>query len=293
MTLNLSASGTRTMVLLLGGVCGFVVAAMLLVYHIRAVRAVQEVALPLVLQLPGLEHRSTLLKAQMDVAELHTIARAGSQEEIVHVYVLPEGPDVSRTMAFFDAVRTELQLAKAVGDFSPIKLQKRHPLPVETGTPLASQLLSFTVTGGEEGIHQLLTLTDLLGVLTVGDALRHEETRVLLARTEAENPAAVVALEQFLSADLLSYARDPKAYEDRLLKSFSSEAFAAEFKSAIQNSLLHDAQQILGGPLGVRLAREKLWPVQAATLEDARLEESAGGMQKLSLTLQMYSREKK
>lgn len=287
------ATGTRTMALFIVGAFGFVIAGMLLVYHIREVRSVQEVALPLVLQLPSLEHRTALLKAQMDVAELHSIANAGSQEERVHVYVLPEGTDVTRTMTTFDAVRTEMRAAGTITDFSAITLQKRNPLPVDTGIPLSSQMLSFSVTGNEQGIRQVLTLVNLMGVLTVGDAMRPEEVQLLLSKTEAENPVAVVALEQFLSTDLLSYARDPKAYEDRLLKSFSSESFATEFKSTIQGSLLRDAEQLLGTPLGMRLEREKLWPTQAATLENAKMEAINGAMQKLAVTLQMYSREKK
>ena len=144
----------------------------------------------------------------------------------------------------------------------------------------------------EEGLQQVLLLLRLAGLLTVGDALTEDEVAMLFRSTEEENPVGIIAIEQFLSLDLLRYARDPKAHEDQLRKSFSGVAFSQVLENVVQTSLLRDARRLFEGDFGRALEEERLWPLQFMTTKGVHVEAgSAEVWRKVGLEVFVWERE--
>ncbi len=269
-----------------GMVC-LTVAGMLLTRHADVIEEVRDVSIPLVVEVPRLERRLEVIREQAELGELHSIMRIGSPEERIHVFSLPKEPDIDRLMALFDVARDILIIRGQLSEMSPIEFGEQRELDEET----YAQPLSVSFSVHEEGMRTILTLMELAGLLTVGDALTSEELDILLERTESESATGVLPLEKFLSTDLLDYARNPRLYEERLQKSFSSSSFMEAFRSIIQSSLLRDAKIILSSDIGKNIEKLKLWPIQFVTIEDVQIQSgSAPGWNWLRLELLVYGR---
>jgi hypothetical protein len=213
--------------------------------------------------------------------------RTGSQEERLTVFVLPEESDLDRLLGSFDIVREVLSKQGHLSDFSAIDIGEREPTALRA---IQSESVTFSVSVDEEGFRNLMTFLRVAGLLTVGDVLGQEDLAQLLYLTEEENPAGLVALEQFLSTDLLQYTREPRSYEDQLLKSFSSPSFTQALHAALQSPPLRDARRLLEGPIGKQLQSQKLWPLQMLTLNEVRVESgSAGGWYRIGFELSLMS----
>ena len=122
-----------------------------------------------------------------------------------------------------------------------------------------------------KGMEYITKFIRLAGLLTVGDAVTDEQLEKLMHSTEEENPAGIVALEQFLSLDLIRYVRDVRAHESKLKRSFTSNAFANTLLEVTNESLLSDARDILEGDFGRYMQEWGLWPVQFMTLKSAKM----------------------
>ena len=78
-------------ILLFGTGSGLMVIAGMLMYaHIQTIIQVRDVSVPIVGQLPQMERRLAALTQQIELTELHSATRIGSQQEKVEVYALPE-----------------------------------------------------------------------------------------------------------------------------------------------------------------------------------------------------------
>lgn len=278
----------RTALLLGAGTALLSVSGSLLSTHASAVLEVREVSLPLIAEIPALERRVTALRDQVELAELNAATRLGSAEERVHVFVLPESVDYDRLLSIFDILGQELKSERLLTDFTDITLGE----PVASSEPgLEMRPISLRFSAHEEGVQLFLSLVRLSGLLEIGDTLSTDERRLLLAKTEDENPAGVVAVEQFLSADLLRYAKEPKTYEEQLTRAFSSPSFLQSLEDVLQAPLLRDARRLLGGRVGASLEHYDLWPLPMIVLDDARIQAGgAPGWFTLSVTLQVYNR---
>ena len=275
--------------LLLGvGVGMLSVSGFLISQHVAAILEVREVSLPLVADIPSFERRLATLTNQIEMAELHRATRIGSQEEHVNVFVLPEGIDFDRLLSVFDIFGAELQNQGLLTEISDIAIS--DPIPaVDEGLEVRS--LSMNFSAHEEGVQNFLSLIHLAGLLTIGDTLSEDESRLLLQKTEEENPAGIVAIEQFLSTNLLSYTREPKTYEAQLLRSFSSPLFKETLDDTLQSSLLRDARRLLGGEIGVRLKQYSLWPLPLMMVDDIRIHAGrAPSWYTLGVSVHVYSR---
>jgi hypothetical protein len=142
----------------------------------------------------------------------------------------------------------------------------------------------------DEGLKDLFHFQDLAGLLTISDALTPEEQTELLHLTEAENPAAVTALESFLATDLLTYANNADSVNDQLLKSFTSDSFATSLKAITQQSKLEDAVQLLSSPLGKAVQAQKLWPLRFVIPADTAIRQTDAMHYHVAVTWQMYHR---
>lgn len=266
----------------------FVSLSMFLVHgHFQALKDVREYGLPLAAEIPPLERRATLLTQQGELSTLEAGLRSDSAEENFRVYVLPQGGDVKRLLAFLQSARTFLERRKLVRAMSAIEVG--DPEPAEGN--LQTQSIHFTAELRPEGRAQLFSILNLSGMLTVGDVLSPENIKALFSLTESENYAGIVPVERFLSADLLGYVQDSKITDERLSQALASEEFLTSFKGLLQSSELPHVREFLTGDLGRTLVAQKLWPVQFMTVEREALEKLPDGWEKVDLTVKAYSRQ--
>lgn len=263
-----------------------VLSAFLILAHVKTIIEVRDISIPIVGQLPMLERRLRALTEQIELTQLHAATRVGSQQEKVEVYALPEETDVSRLIATFEIIREVLARDGVLSSMSEITMDEE----VEHEDGSRSQSLSVEFAVHDDGMQKILLVVRLAGLLTVGDVLTQEEIALLVDRVEQENPSGIIALEQFLSADLLKYSEDPKSYEEQLKRSFSSTTFANALENVLRVSLLRDVRKILQSDLGEILQGYKLWPMQIMALQKVTiLPGNAPGWQRLGLTVEVFS----
>lgn len=239
----------------------------LLSAHAGAIASVRDQSLPLLASLPQAERRLAILREQVEVAELDAALKTGSQLERVRVSVLPPKAEMDRLLASFELLRTQLLQQGAISGMSSIESQPETPRKDGMiGLPLT---VSFKARG--DGVRRILAFARLAGLVTVGDALMAEERNALIRATEEENPAGIVALEQFLGADLFAYAQEPRPFEEQLKRSLQSEAVRSAFDAATQTSLLAEAKSIVQGPIGQAMHQGKLWPMEFLAIDRVAL----------------------
>jgi hypothetical protein len=255
----------------------------LLTAHALIIREVRDVSVPLLSDLPTLERRLSVLKEQVERSELEEELSVGSLGEKLSVYVLPESTDVDRVVSIFDQLEQTLDRGGLLSGARDITIDDAEDYTVEG---IRARRLHTSFAAHDTGIAQVMTLVRLAGLLTVGDALMDEELQLLFQASEEENPAGIVALEQFLSLDLLSYTRDARAHEDNLRRSYSSPAFEQVLQGVLQSSLLRDARELFQGDFGRSLSERRLWPVQFMVLDSIKLQPgSVEGWHNVELTV--------
>ncbi len=253
----------------------------------------RDIGLPAALVLPSIEHRMSILQEQSDVAELQANITGDSSEEMLHMYVLPDNSNLDRLLTTIDALTTELRRQKNLSALSPVQVGSSVPVTIKIGDSSRSfekTPVSFEADVNEQGLKTLFLFQNLSGLLSVSDALTDAQQTELLHLTEQENPAAVTALESFLSTDLLSYAGAPQLTEEQLFKSFSSDAFIQSFHGITQASALGDVVQLLSGPLGQTLQTQKLWPLRFLMPVKSAIRETGEGRYHVAVTWEAYSR---
>lgn len=260
--------------------------AFLLAEHAAAVRQFTTLTLPLMAEIPSMERRLRVLEDQAQAAELQAMLSDAAEEEAVRAFVFPSGPNIPRLMAFFDVLRDDLLSQDLLLTLSEITVGEAEgvaDMPDLRRIPLS---LAMRLRPG--GLERVLWFLDHAGAVTVADILFPEEIDLLLLRAEEENPSSIVALEQFLSTDVLRYVREPKPFEEHVQRSFVGDGFRSAFADVREGSLAA-ARSFLGGRLGVALEEEHLWPLRALRVmkSDVQLED---GVYRLSLDLEAYAR---
>lgn len=272
-----------------GALVCMVLSAHVLHVHADVLQTVQSTSIPLAREIPQLERRLRILQQQVELSELQHALRTSSPQERVNVFVLPEESDVDRVVLTFDLLRDWLQGQGVLARMSPLTFGETRTL--ENGARV--QDVHFQVALRSEGMELLFAFVRLTGLVTVGDALNADERALLLGQTERENPAGIVAMEQFLATDLLDYARNPRPYEEQVLRSFTSTGFLEFFRTLTRTSLLSWAQRILQGPLGQSFEHGRLWPVQMMSMAAVTVEQGAApGWFLVDVTLHLHMRGK-
>ena len=260
--------------------CGTVLLSLsvcLMVAHISTLAQVREESVPLVGQLPSLERKLTVLEQQIELTELEGATRLGSVQEKIEVFALPEETDVSRVVALFEVIRDVLKHNGYLADMNGLQISS-------DGREASTEFIVH-----EQGMRTINLLIHTSGLLTIGDLLSEEELALLLQRIEEEHPAGLIALEQFLSADILRYAEDPKTYEEQLKKSFTSTALLSVFENLVNTSVLNDIKTLLRGDMAQSLQKLKLWPLQMMGVKEVSLSRgSAAKWYKIGLTLELF-----
>jgi hypothetical protein len=263
--------------------------AALLLRHAETIRDARDETLPTAAQLPPLERRLAVLKQEVEMAELSAGLRSGSQEERLRVYVLPKEPDTVRILALLDVLREAMQKKRMLRSLESIDVGEMVPETIKE-TSLVSRTISFDATVSEEGMMTLLGLMRLTGLLTVADTFPGKQKAELFSLVDERNPAYIVPVEQVLNADLFSYAKDPRPYDDGLTKAISSEEALAILRQALTSPLLDDAKRLLGSDWGTLFARQKLWPLPFAMIQEAETKRMKDDMIDLHVELKIYGR---
>ncbi len=259
----------------------------LLTQHIAAVEHVRASMLPLAEEIPQLEHRVKVIEQQRELSELSAALRIGSPEERVRVYALPTEVDIDKAVAVLDLLTESLKSSRVLSSASGVEFGSAE----SAVDGIQKTPVRLTMSLHKDGIEAFTTFVRLCGMLTVADALTPDERTRILRQTEIENPAAIVALEQYLNTDLLSYIREPRSADDQLLRSFSSQSFERAFRDVLRSSLLPEAQRTIGGAFAETLHARKLWPMQMMDMRSIGLETgTAADWYKVKMELVLYTR---
>ncbi len=270
-------------------------AAVLLQSQVLTLRHMREDALPLAAVLPPLEHRAQLLQKQVELAEVQADIRGESADEKLRAYVLPKDPATPRLLAFIESIQTFLENRGMLRSMSAVTIgdpgeEIITPGGGEKPETLWKQQVHLSAVLNADGKNELLSLLDMSGVLTAGDALSSTDVENLFDLTEQQNYAGIVPIEQFLSADLENYVDDPTIYDARLTQALPSEEFLTAFKKLLASSRLESMKQTLQSDLGRTIRGRKLWPVQMLVLRRETEEDQGDGWTKVDLMLEAYGR---
>lgn len=264
----------------------------LIFLHGVRVRQMKEIGLPAALALPHIERRLDILKEQAEIMQLQQSVSVGSKKEQLHAYVLPTAPKIDRFLATLDALFDSLRRASTLTAVSAVRVGGTVPVS-SVDQHFTLMPVSFEVDVNEEGLRSLFLFSDISGLLTVGDALSHEEQALLLSLTEQENPAAISALENFLSESLIAYAHDPKQSQEQLLKSFSSESFAQALRTITRKSRLQEVTRVFNGDFLRAIDAQVLWPLRYLEVAKADIKDNGNNQFHVALTLLAYGRQAK
>jgi len=222
----------------------------------------------------------------VQAAELQAMLAEAAEEEAVRVFVFPSDPAVPRLVAFFDVLRDDLLSQRLLLDMSELTVGEASG--VADSPDFRRVPLSLTARLRPGGLERVLWFLDHAGAVTVADVLLPEEIDLLLLRAEEENPSSIVALEQFLSTDVLRYVREPKPFEEQVQRSLVGDGFRVAF-AGVRDGYLATARSFLGGRFGMALEKERLWPLRAMRIlrSDVRMD---GDVHHLSLDFEAYSR---
>ncbi len=256
--------------------------------HATALRDMSA-ALPIAARIPALEARLRILQQQAEVAELHAATRVGSDAERLRVAVLPKGGDLDRLLAFFEILQSSLEKERMLRTMFPVEIDERSVTTVGS-EQLYVQDVKVRAELTRKGVDTMLSSIGLMGHLTLGDMFTVEERNVLFRKTESENPAGIVALEQFLATDVLAYSADSLTAEEYLRRAFSPQGFASLQTVIMSSEELSSAVAVLQGPIGLRLSSASLWPLQYASIKNASVRELPAGTFQVELTIAVYSR---
>lgn len=261
--------------------------AFLLRAHALRVEEMRGIGLPAALAVPGIDKRLEILAEQNEVTELQSALQTGGMKEFVGLYLLPEEDDIDRLLGIFDLLFGELEQKGQLSSVSSITIGTKISSEVEDVEALP---LSFKADFTQEGLSEFLRFIDLSGLLTVSDVLDAQGIDRLLALTEEDNPASVIALEQFLGTDLLRYSEDPALYEGQLSKAFSSPLFAHTLRDVLQSPRARAAKEMLQS-FALSLRSQNLWPVRLLTIEEVTVHQSAADHVRAEVKLRAYVRE--
>lgn len=279
--------------LLLAGSSALVLSGLLMYSFTLQIREVKDVALPAALALPSLEKRLFVLQEQTELGELQEAIGNGSQDEKVRMYILPPKDEIDRLIQTFDLFLARWQQKRIVTHVTPLSVGTASGITLDgADEPLFATGISFEADVTSEGLDQLLLFIDLAGNLTVNDAFDTSARTELLRLTEEENPAAVTALEQFLSSDLLAYVKDPGATERQLLRAFTSNTFADAFRQIIAGSQLPKAETLFSKDILSQMEDGRLWPVRMLRIKGLSITPVTDQLSHVALTLEAMSRGK-
>lgn len=262
----------RTALLLLSTLVCQIGSGVLLYDQARTVGFLRSDALPLAQKVGEMEGRLQLLTRQVEQAEASAAEIASSPQEAVRSFVIPRGAPEARAVSLMDHLGVLLREQDQLKSLSAIEVTEASPTDLPDGVQARDLHVSAVMSA--DGWQALRRMLRLSGHVTVRDTLSQTDLDRLLAASERMNPAAAATLTEVLRMDLLAYAADPTAVEDRLLAALGSDASGA-VSAALGSSLLQDARAL--APIGTKLQQAELWPLPLMTLNGLELKDLGGG----------------
>lgn len=266
-----------SMIALAAGIAGVVAGAWLLLGHLDAFGPKRDVAVLVGSSLPQLRSRVALLSANVEAEKLFGIEKHASREEQAAAYILPPRPEGSRAAAALQEAASALSANGAT-----VTVQSLSFASAATEVDGHGELSgTLRLAGASENVLRLLTIVEFGGAISVRDALSPKAVRTFLETVEREAPLALPAAEEFLFSDLLTYAADPAAAEQRLLRDVPPES-AAPIRTMLLSSGLSNVRSALS-PVATRLKQQRLWPMPLIRLDG--LEHEGDGAWVVQLTI--------
>lgn len=263
---------------------------LLLASHASAVREMKQTGLPSAMRIPAIEQRMGMLRQQAEVAQLRASLSGGTQQELLRAYVLPSSEELDRLLGTFDVIVSYLESTGKLFHVSPVSVGDAAEVTLPgSDTKVTSLPVTFSAVTTREGFDALHAFIGTAGLFTVGDLLDTSEISRLLQLSEQENPAAINALEEFLSMDLLRYAERPSEAQNKLLLSFSSEAFEQMLRSYMGEARTRGVVDLLSALQGT-LRERQLWPVRMLTVDTIDMRMVDGGHVEAAFALKAYVR---
>ncbi|TSC80373.1 MAG: hypothetical protein G01um101425_27 [Candidatus Peregrinibacteria bacterium Gr01-1014_25] len=278
-------SADRHVLLWIAGAACSAAAAGLLAHQAAAVRSIDADLVPVAARIPRLEQRLSVLRAQVEVAQVHAALRSGSVDEVIRTAVLPADDRTKDVVGVLEEIMAAAQDAGLVRQAGMVTLADPKD---EGGLRTVDATVSLRATA--EGEEMVLGILDASGLMTLGDVVTRDDRALLLRLTEEESPAAVQAVEQLLATDLLASALDSQAAEYLFLRSFSSPLVAQALEGIMTQPRIAHLRTILGGPLGLALKENGHWPMRFMTVEQVRRELLSDGTVSLTITVRAYGR---
>jgi hypothetical protein len=251
------------------GVAGILVGCGLLLKHIDAFGPKRDLAVLIGSALPELRSRVALLEANVEAERLFGIEKQAAREEQAAAYILPDEPDGARTVSVLQETAAALSAAGAQIDIKSIAFD-REAVTADGVRQLHGKI---TLNGRSEHVSRLLTGLGFSGDLSVRDALPPEKSREFLAAVEKDSPLSLPGAEEFLFSDLVAYAADPDAAEQRVTRDMQPEV-AANVRTILLAAGLADVRASLSA-VAPRLKQQRLWPMPLLRV-DSLTQENGG-----------------
>ena len=230
------------------GACG------VLASHVALFSQKRDTAVMIGTQLPELKTAVSLLAANVEAESIFAEQARAAHEEQASVYILTNGSPVPR------AVKTLQEIARTLstdGDFVLEKLtfdsQPKDEGSFKTLTAHAVFRGSFQKTA------RMLSVLGFGGDLVVRDTMSPHDQEEFLRVIEAIAPASLRRAEDFLYLDLMQYAADPDAREQRMLEDVPTAAVSDIRMMLLDAGLTHVRSAFTGIASG--LFGKGLWPI--------------------------------
>lgn len=226
----------------------------ILASHARLFSQKRDTAVMIGTQLPKLKSTVSLLAASVAAEQMFARQALAAREEQASVYVLPQSSPGPRV------VKTLQELSLALGKLGSLRFEKLMFDPAVSDEGSIKKLTGhLTVRGSLQDTARLLTILGFGGDMMVRDAITPADQELFLRQTEASAPLSLPAAEDFLYLDLIEYASDPDAHEQRLLADMSVDT-ASALRAMLLSAGLADVRSAFTG-IAPSLKERNLWPM--------------------------------
>ncbi len=262
-------------------VVGLVLTALscgILASHVRLFSQKRDTAVMIGTQLPRLKSTVALLSASVTAEQIFARQALAAREEQASVYVFPQtspGPRVVKTLQ---------ELLKALGNMGSLKLEKLTFDPKLSDEGSVKKLVGkLVVRGTFQDVARLLTLLGFGGDMMIRDVVKPSDQEQLLQTVEASSPLSLSAVEDFLYLDLIEYASNPDAHEQRMLKDMPID-IGSSVRADFLSSGLSDVRTTFQG-IAPSLKEQNLWPMPLFDVQSMARNEDLW-----TITFQTFSR---
>ncbi len=235
-------------ILLSIGACG------ILASHARLFSQKRDTAVMIGVQLPELKSIVSLLSASVEAERIFASQALTAREEQAAVYILTDSSPVPRT------VKTLQEISTALGKDGHFSLEKLtfDPKPKDEGS-FKTVMAHAVFRGSFQNMARILAVLGFGGDMMVRDTLSPVTQDTFLRQIEATAPLSLRHAEDFLYLDLMQYASDPDAREQRMLQDVPTSA-VSDIRATLLQAGLGSVRSAFSG-IAAGLFEKGLWPI--------------------------------